>query len=86
MTLDCITNNLIHARCCSSSRFSHIVNREQIGDTCTELETEKRKFTINQMFLDKLMCIQYDQLEMECLTEDEIITLLEQVLNYCKPC
>lgn len=86
LNYDCYSNNLIHIRCCLSGQFSDLVNKEITGADCSTIEKDKRKFRIRQMYLDKLMCIDTDKIEKECLSRDEILAILEILKNSCKPC
>lgn len=86
MSLTEVEDEIINIRCCLSGKFEKIVDKELIGADCKFIERDKHRFRIRQMFLDKLMCIDYDRVEMECLTESQISDIAESLLSFCKTC
>lgn len=81
---NCIANNIVYLRCCVSNEAASYASKIKYGIKCSP--QTKYDIMFKQALLDKLMCINYNELDNECLSEAQIQTILDYLFSTCHDC
>ncbi|GIU70147.1 MAG: hypothetical protein KatS3mg002_1383 [Candidatus Woesearchaeota archaeon] len=82
--LNCLHDELVVIRCCISKEVAKLSQKRLYGIECSNKYLQNLRF--RQLLLQKLMCINYDLLEYECLSEQEIVNIINYLRTNCKEC
>lgn len=82
MAFPCSNNHIIFLRCCLAKEVGKYATKTRLGIDCSS----GNKLMFKQRLLKLLMCINYDHLDKEHLTEDQIQTVFDYLFSNCKDC
>jgi len=84
MCADCYQKELTQIGCCIATKVNNLSVSYELGDTPTE-ECEKNLMLLTTM-LEMMRCVDVENLEEECLTEDQICTIMKYMYDNCVSC
>lgn len=82
--LDCIEDLIITLRCCLSGELARLVKKKLYGIECSNEVLQNLR--LRQIILKQLMNTEWDKLETECLTNQELVNMLNYLKLKCKEC
>lgn len=82
--LDCINDMIITLRCCLSKETGKLALKQLYGIECSN--QVKQDLRLRQILLKQLMNVEWDELENECLTNQELVNILNYLKLKCKEC